>query len=396
MSESEDWDVEQYKAEHECDEHWELRKRFLLEHKGKFPEDQLLCLAQVLANVELLGCRYPEETMELIADLGRDILEDYRDRQKKRIKRTFVKASDAVANSRDQGQGAIGARYPVDSTRHKRSTNSPSRTESDETSPKKMRIQEEGPYGDIVIVKRPGDIPQNTLACAVAASGSNLEWKYDRDNNNCKCSVFINSKLLAEAIGTNQKVVKRETSILGIKELQKYYYTIEIKQNISGDANITATSMLSQTSNQDSIPNDNIGMKLMKLMGWSGGGLGKSEQGIVEPVTVKQQISREGLGLKMKSYSTNDLKTKAKDIMRKYLAGDMKNDLIFSSDFSNDERAVIHQIARQLGLKSHSYGPKNQRTLVVCRKIAIRDLVDEIKDLGGKTDKYELIEPIRN
>lgn len=55
---AEDWDVEKYKVEHECDEHWELRKNFLEAHREKFPEEQLVCLAQVFTNVELLGCRY--------------------------------------------------------------------------------------------------------------------------------------------------------------------------------------------------------------------------------------------------------------------------------------------------------------------------------------------------
>lgn len=58
MNTSTDWDVEQFKAEHESDEHWELRRKFLLTHKDKFPEDELLCLAQVFTNVEILGCRY--------------------------------------------------------------------------------------------------------------------------------------------------------------------------------------------------------------------------------------------------------------------------------------------------------------------------------------------------
>ena len=57
METNEDWDVEKHKQEHECDEHWELRKRFLTTHKDKFPEDELVCLAQVFTNVELLGCR---------------------------------------------------------------------------------------------------------------------------------------------------------------------------------------------------------------------------------------------------------------------------------------------------------------------------------------------------
>lgn len=151
--------------------------------------------------------------------------------------------------------------------------------------------------------------------------------------------------------------------------------------------------MMDDTAKTDSISDDNIGKKLMKLMGWTGGGLGKSEQGIVEPVTLKQQISRKGLGLKSTSDSMKDLKYKSKDIMRKYLSGDMMNDLVFSADFTNDERAMIHQVARQMGLKSQSYGPKNQRTLIVSRKINIKDLVEELKGLGGVTNKYELIEP---
>lgn len=58
MSTNDDWDVEQHKVEHESDEHWELRRNFLLAHKDKFAEDTLVCLAQVFVNIELLGCRY--------------------------------------------------------------------------------------------------------------------------------------------------------------------------------------------------------------------------------------------------------------------------------------------------------------------------------------------------
>lgn len=58
---------------------------------------------------------------------------------------------------------------------------------------------------------------------------------------------------------------------------------------------------------------------------------------------IKHQISKEGLGLKSNFCSTNDLKFKCNDILRKYLTGDMRNDLIFSTDFTNAERAIIHQ-----------------------------------------------------
>lgn len=51
------WDVEKYRTPYEPDDHWELRKAFMLAHKDRFSEDQLVCLAQVFTNVEFLGCR---------------------------------------------------------------------------------------------------------------------------------------------------------------------------------------------------------------------------------------------------------------------------------------------------------------------------------------------------
>lgn len=53
-----DWDVEQYRHDWDSDEQWDLRKRFMLAHKDSIPEEQLVCWAQVFANMEFLQCRY--------------------------------------------------------------------------------------------------------------------------------------------------------------------------------------------------------------------------------------------------------------------------------------------------------------------------------------------------
>lgn len=98
-----DWDIDYYKTEYESEEHWALRKAFIETHKEKFPETELVCLAQVFTNIEFLGCRYPDETMRKVALLSKEVAADYRANRESKIKRTFVGASDA-AGAKMQGR----------------------------------------------------------------------------------------------------------------------------------------------------------------------------------------------------------------------------------------------------------------------------------------------------
>jgi hypothetical protein len=41
-------------------------------------------------------CRYPEETMRLVASLAQGVADGYHEKQKGRLQRTFVRASDAA------------------------------------------------------------------------------------------------------------------------------------------------------------------------------------------------------------------------------------------------------------------------------------------------------------
>ncbi|XP_077291813.1 partner of xrn-2 protein 1-like [Arctopsyche grandis] len=96
MSSDEDWSIDSHRTEHESDEHWEIRRNFMETHKDRFSEDKLVCLARVFTNVELLGCRYPQTTMKLIAELSKDVASDFRKKRESKLKRTFVQASDAA------------------------------------------------------------------------------------------------------------------------------------------------------------------------------------------------------------------------------------------------------------------------------------------------------------
>ena len=57
MSESLQFDADKYYSPHEPKHHWELRKKFLVNNMGRYPENKLVCLAQTFANIEFMGCR---------------------------------------------------------------------------------------------------------------------------------------------------------------------------------------------------------------------------------------------------------------------------------------------------------------------------------------------------
>lgn len=42
-------------------------------------------------------CRYPSETMQLVAHLSTGIVEEYRERKKGKLQRTFIQGSDAAS-----------------------------------------------------------------------------------------------------------------------------------------------------------------------------------------------------------------------------------------------------------------------------------------------------------
>jgi len=60
---NDDWDIEKYYNYFEPDEQWEMKKKFMECYKSDFPEERVVCLAQVLVNVEFLGTRYQSKDL---------------------------------------------------------------------------------------------------------------------------------------------------------------------------------------------------------------------------------------------------------------------------------------------------------------------------------------------
>lgn len=218
----------------------------------------------------------------------------------------------------------------------------------------------------------------------VFESVSGLDWR---------CKVLLDQQFVAEAVGI-KKTVKHEAAEAAVNALKRTQPVVvnNLKKGPVEDA--ISRNQIRGVSGEEAykkeIKEDNIGNQLLRKMGWTGGGLGKEGEGIAEPISVKEQFSREGLGL-----MTTRQKITKRDIEQmiwNYVSSKNQDDLTFSRELTNEERKFIHQIAQKYGLKSKSHGQGTERFLVVSRKRSKQDLLHQLKQ-EGQVGSYALLMP---
>ncbi|XP_075429479.1 NF-kappa-B-repressing factor [Ascaphus truei] len=247
---------------------------------------------------------------------------------------------------------------------------------------------------DLVVYENASN-PVCTLNDTAQFNKVTVEYVFERMTGiNWKCKVFMDQQFVAEALGVKKtvkhiaaeeavKVLKR-TQPLVVNNLKKAPIEDAISRN-------QIRGWSAEEAYKQQIKEDNIGNQLLRKMGWTGGGLGKEGEGIAEPISVKEQFSREGLGLITNS-NHRITKRDIDQIIRNYAASYNQDDLTFSRELTNEERRHIHQVSQKYGLKSKSHGQGNDRFLVVSRKRNKQDLIDQLKQ-EGQVGCYELVMP---
>ncbi|XP_060647247.1 NF-kappa-B-repressing factor [Drosophila nasuta] len=384
-----DWDVDDYKTEYESEEHWELRRDFMLAHKDRFDEERLVCLAQTFINMEFMGCKYPNETMLLVAELSKDIAEEFRKNRALRLKRTFVSASDA-AEQRAKGRkvGAAAARSEVQSLQ---SASSRDRLCFGGGEP--VNLFDGLRYGNLVIYLAGG------RSC-LRNSCNTVKIKYEERSSEAQqaiaddlsktAEILLNDEVIATGIGENLKIAKLAAYKQAILLLQTHCYsiklnasreTIKVEKGKNG-VNINVTKESADNLGEPKLDKNNKGYHMMRLMGWTGGGLGRSKQGREEPVGYLLKNNRMGLG-------SNDPHANLADyrkLIENYVNSDDMRDMQFEPTFSKEERAALHQVASKFGLRSNSYGVGESRRLLITKKIGYEIILTEV--LNRRNPKF--------
>ncbi|CAH2084015.1 unnamed protein product [Euphydryas editha] len=337
MSTDVSWDVEKYKEEHESDEHWLLRKAFMERWKNDYPEERLVCLARVFANMEFMGCRYPVEVMREVANLSHDVAQQYRKYKKTKLQRTFVSASDA-AEDRAKGvkrEGGVIKDGPSqknakilfvpqsqhDNTNEQQNHVSTIDTKADkniekdndsnsyDSKPIKNVQQDQNDYlkemlalkcldvstfsermfdtefGKMVLLIRPwstklGNIQSSCQVCHLPITTTYV---------NNTMTLAIKGIVVAQATGLKVEA-KKIVETIAWNKLRSQVASLMIKEQWIGQGERVSVGDVTKSREFGKPVETSVAIKMMKLMGWKGGGLGADAQGIEEPIKPHLQM----------------------------------------------------------------------------------------------------------
>lgn len=168
-----------------------------------------------------------------------------------------------------------------------------------------------------------------------------VEMKFDAQQQ--KFFYIFNGQIVGEGDGEAKKTAKKLADADLIKTLKENCWTIRCKlEYYSAESVITPKEKNTPNSSEstDQLQENNLGFKMLKMLGWKGGSLGPKGNGIIDPVKSEIKIGRGGLGA---SSSEQFDKTYFRNLLRNFKNSRVEYDLVFSSDFTKEERAQIHQ-----------------------------------------------------
>ena len=124
-----------------------------------------------------------------------------------------------------------------------------------------------------------------------------VSWEYRGSHI---CFVKVDGQVVSESTGGSKAEARDKATSLAVSIMQKHCYTIQVKSPYLSDG--TEVDMMDVQMNtevggkSEAIGGGNVGHRLLRLMGWAGGGLGREGAGRAEPVTASKVFGREGLG----------------------------------------------------------------------------------------------------
>lgn len=240
--------------------------------------------------------------------------------------------------------------------------------------------------------------PVTTLARTANMNKIRGRFEVESTESGYTCMFVLGHCEIRSGVGETSQEAKVKAASASLAYLQSVAPTLLLKQRVDGcgpELTKNTIGVPDESNAPEQITSENIGHKLLKMMGWSGGGIGKEGLGIVKPVMLKETCGRNGLGFSGPGLMDSGFKKKVHQVLREFADTVVMQDLVFSPEFDNEERKFMHGVARTYGLKSVSVDGPSGRFLTVRHKLTVQQLVDMIL-ASGPTEKYEVIMPGRD
>ena len=298
---------------------WQARKDFINAHTGSIPTKQLEALSMVWANMKFLGCRYPELTEQKVQELEANC----------------PRAMDIPAEiKRKQDEG------------------------------KKPLIQ------GFTLYVRDSVGPENPISLLHSNSQrakKTIEFQeLGHSSGFFTCAVVIDNILVATGKAANKKDAKRNSAEQAVQILRMRQPVVD-ELLTHKKAQVVEKNHLATGKRIDAprISENNLGSQMLRKMGWTGGGLGSGGKGRADPVLVDETQGRRGLGQDTTDEGVN--KVSVKKTVQNFIMDNHRKELRFSSDLSKEDRAIVHKICQQYGLRHKSFGAGEERYLVISK-----------------------------
>ncbi|XP_058813382.1 uncharacterized protein LOC131677533 [Topomyia yanbarensis] len=412
---SSDWDIDAHRTYYEPTEHWDLRRCFMEKHRHWIPEDELVCLAQVFVNVELLHCRYPPATMERLAQLSAGIADEYRASRNNCLRRTFVSASDAAHSKVHNTIGPkVVARHSVEPSFQ----NSESRTislQKNEDPPQTSVLVRTPTFKPVVPIRSIDDVYNNIILLdndpnATIAAFNSLGCEQQMTILNMQNSAGQNVVklqvgdyvLVESTFGALEPVELRSRQII-CEELSKHCFKlIRIKfiSDLNGEikrhkVSAISNSIVRRHAKANSAPSssvnledstklgeDNLGFQLLRRLGWEGGPLGQNGRGIIDPIGCYIKVARFSQEKKTDRRHDDyyiDVEF-YRDTLRNFRKNGVEYDLVFSKEFTKRERRLLSDMAKEEHLKTLTVSQSKRQTnlIVLGKELAPHELLERI------------------
>ena len=335
--------------------------------------------------------------------------------EKNKLSRTFVSAADAAS---DKVRSLMGVKVSVTEATDPDDALSVANLKCFNLNTLAKLWYSSDPLHRFILIYRsyitPKDENMNALGLLIYSAQIcrvPLQWHYDPATSTTRA--LLHNQEVESVSGVNKKIGKAEVAANLLKKLSNKCCLIVMKKRHSEHSiNIDNQQLgLAENAQEEmekslstAISDDNIGNKMLKMMGWKGGGLGKEGTGRAEPIEPGRLSGKQGIGYKGKATATDkvcntEFKTKIHVLIKSFLRDvergiAMSDELVFSPEFSKEQRACIHSIAGRYKLKSASTGKGDKRYLVLSLKHHFsHKLISMLEKEGSENDNFKFYMP---